>query len=50
MRSKQVDVSRVAVAFNGGGHPRAAGCTIGLPLAEAKKALIQALEKAMEAL
>ena len=50
MRSKQVDVSKVAVAFNGGGHPKAAGCTIGLPLEEAKKALLEALEKALEAL
>lgn len=50
MRSKKVDVSRVAVAFNGGGHPKAAGCTIGLPLEEAKKALLEALEKALEEL
>jgi len=27
-RSKSVDVSRLAAAFGGGGHIRAAGCTI----------------------
>ena len=51
MRSKQVDVSKVAVAFNGRGTPQSlTGCTIGLPLEEAKKALLEALEKALEEL
>ena len=50
MRSKQVDVSKVAVQFHGGGHVKAAGCTIQLPLAEAKKALVEALEQAVEEL
>ncbi len=27
-RSKSVDVARIASAFGGGGHPRAAGCTV----------------------
>src|SRR5690606_26791812 len=36
LRSKgSVDVSRLAQEFGGGGHPRAAGCTIDGPLAEA---------------
>lgn len=50
MRSKHVDVSKVALQFSGGGHVKAAGCTIKLPLAEAKKALVTALEKALEEL
>ena len=50
MRSKHVDVSKVALQFNGGGHVKTAGCTIKLPLAEAKKALVAALEKALEEL
>ena len=50
MRSKNVDVSKVALQFNGGGHVKAAGCTIHLPLADAKKALVAALKQALEAL
>ena len=40
MRSKGVDVSVIAASFDGGGHIRAAGCTIKKPLAEAKKMLL----------
>ena len=43
MRSKSVDVSTIAKVFNGGGHKRAAGCTIHLPLIEAKKTLIDTI-------
>ena len=48
MRSKEVDVSRVALQFGGGGHKRAAGCTISLPLAEAKLVIVKALAEALE--
>lgn len=48
MRSKRVDVSQVALQFHGGGHAKAAGCTIGAPLAEAKQQLLQAVIAAME--
>lgn len=46
MRSKRyVDVSKVCSLFGGGGHKKAAGCTINSNLKEAKKDLIEALEK-----
>ena len=48
MRSRNVDVSAVALSFGGGGHVRAAGCTIGAPLPEAKKRLLEVLIKAVE--
>lgn len=47
MRSKGVDVSGVAAAFGGGGHIRAAGCTIERPLTEAKAELLAAIEKVL---
>lgn len=37
LRSKEVDVNVIAGAFGGGGHVRAAGCTLALPLEEAKQ-------------
>lgn len=36
-----VDVSRLAQEFGGGGHARAAGCTISLPLASARQMVIE---------
>jgi phosphoesterase RecJ-like protein len=48
MRSRSLDVSKIALAFNGGGHKRAAGCTIYLPLPQAKEKLLEALEKGLE--
>ena len=36
LRSKGADVSAIAVSLGGGGHIRAAGCTLHMPLAEAK--------------
>lgn len=47
MRAKSVDVSKIALSFNGGGHKKAAGCTINAPLAEAKAQLLKAVEKEM---
>ncbi|MBO4779954.1 MAG: bifunctional oligoribonuclease/PAP phosphatase NrnA, partial [Selenomonadaceae bacterium] len=43
MRSKGVDVSKVAVKLGGGGHVRAAGCTLKTTLAEAEKILVEAI-------
>lgn len=40
-----VDVSNVCVTFNGGGHKRAAGCTIFNTLDIAKEAIIHEVEK-----
>jgi len=48
MRSRLVDVSQIALSFGGGGHVKAAGCTIKAPLPEAKKALIGALSTALK--
>lgn len=48
MRSKETDVSTLALRLGGGGHKRAAGCTIKLPFAEAKKSLIDEILKAIE--
>lgn len=46
MRSKSyVDVSKVSVVFGGGGHIRAAGCTIAKPYKEALGLLIQEIKK-----
>ena len=42
-----IDVNTVAQKFGGGGHVRASGCTINLPLAEAKQNVIHALEEAL---
>ena len=45
LRSKNIDVSRVASVFNGGGHTFAAGCTIRKPLKVAKNKLLEEIEK-----
>lgn len=47
MRSKGVDVNAVAMQFGGGGHIRAAGCTLKMTLAEAKAALLPAITAAV---
>lgn len=41
LRSKHADVNAVASVFGGGGHVRAAGCTIAAPLEDAKKMLVK---------
>ncbi len=46
IRSKGINVSEIAVRFGGGGHIRAAGCTLDMTLAEAKAALLPALAEA----
>lgn len=45
MRSKNVDVASVALEFGGGGHLRAAGCTIYAPVEAAREQLLAALGK-----
>lgn len=47
IRSKGINVSEIAVRFGGGGHIRAAGCTLNMTLSEAKAALIPALSEAV---
>ena len=48
MRSKGLDVTKIATQFGGGGHVRAAGCSIARPFAEAKAALLAAIADALE--
>lgn len=43
MRSKGTNVSRIAQGFDGGGHIRAAGCTLHAPFDEAKKTILAAI-------
>ena len=47
MRSKGVNVSQIADKLGGGGHIKAAGCTLKMPLAEAEKILVAAIGKAI---
>lgn len=48
MRSRDLDISRVALKFGGGGHKRASGCTISLPLNDARTVIIQTLSEALD--
>ena len=48
VRSKGLDVSKVAMKFGGGGHIRAAGFPVHKPLAEAKKDVLEALGEVLE--
>lgn len=42
-----VDVSRIAAKFGGGGHPNAAGCTVPGPLDRATRDVLAAIETAL---
>ncbi|MBO6158648.1 MAG: bifunctional oligoribonuclease/PAP phosphatase NrnA [Firmicutes bacterium] len=51
MRSKHVlDVARVAALFGGGGHVRAAGCTLTVSASAAKAQLLEAMSHQLSAL
>ncbi len=45
LRSKRADVSKLALSFGGGGHARAAGCTVDESLDRAKVLIIEAAKK-----
>ncbi len=45
LRSSNIDVSKIAIKFGGGGHLRAAGCTINAPVEEAKQQMFTALKE-----
>lgn len=45
MRSRNLDVSAIAIGFGGGGHLRAAGCTIMTTLENAQQQLLKALKE-----
>lgn len=47
-KSDLYDVNMIASSFNGGGHKRAAGCTIKATLEEASKMIEEAIEKYKE--
>lgn len=49
MRSKYTDVASIAEKLGGGGHIRAAGCTINEDLANARKCILAAVEAEMAA-
>lgn len=48
IRSKGINVSKVAVSLGGGGHLRAAGCTLSMKLNEAKELVLKRLFVALE--
>ena len=49
LRAKEYcDVQQIAVKYNGGGHVRAAGCTMNMTMEEAKKILLAECEKVLE--
>ena len=43
-----LNVNEIAAKFGGGGHKRAAGCTLRLPMAEAKQSIIATIEEALK--
>lgn len=47
LRSKKVDVSKIAEVFNGGGHHYAAGCTIQKPPKIAVEKLLELVKKSL---
>jgi phosphoesterase RecJ-like protein len=49
LRSRNnVDVNAIAQKFGGGGHQRASGCTLEMPLDEARKALLDEVAQAIQ--
>jgi phosphoesterase RecJ-like protein len=42
-----LNVNEIAALFGGGGHQRAAGCTLRIPMAEAKQRITTAIEEAL---
>ncbi len=42
-RSKDIDVAKIALSFGGGGHKKAAGCSVYAPLKEAEKVILEAV-------
>ena len=45
--NNKVDVSKVATTLGGGGHKKAAGCLLNMPIKEAKKTLLKELEEVL---
>lgn len=49
MRSKGPNVSRIAQKLGGGGHVRAAGCTLNMPFDAARRTILDAIGKELNA-
>ena len=47
MRSKNLDVAKIAMKFGGGGHIRAAGCSLKMSFVDAKDTIIQEITAAV---
>lgn len=47
MRSSKTDVAKIALKFGGGGHVKAAGCTIYAPIEEARRQLLAEIGKVL---
>ena len=47
-RSRNADVSKLAMSFGGGGHARAAGCTINGKFSSVKRKVLSAAEKVLK--
>ncbi len=43
--NEYIDVSEIAASFNGGGHARASGCTLGMNCNTAKQKVLEAVKK-----
>ncbi|MCI0329434.1 MAG: bifunctional oligoribonuclease/PAP phosphatase NrnA [candidate division Zixibacteria bacterium] len=43
-----IDISPIAKAFGGGGHPNASGCALPLPLAEAKRTVLEKVSELLQ--
>lgn len=46
-REGSIDVDRIAAHFGGGGHARAAGCRLAMPIAEARESILQVIGQAI---
>lgn len=49
MRSRWIDVSKIALSFDGGGHMKASGCTVEADLEEAKLQVVAKIQEEMRA-
>lgn len=48
LRAKRIDATKIAEQFDGGGHVRAAGCTLRFPFVEAREKILAAIGREME--
>lgn len=43
-----IDISPIAKSFGGGGHPNASGCALALPMAEAKRTVLEKVSELLQ--